>query len=523
MKTFHQILANTLLANVTTSYLWFALTFWVYLETRSVLATGVIGGTYMGLVALCSLAFGVIVDNNRKKAVMAYAQFFTVGAYLVAGAVWLTVDHERLLVIGDWPFWLFTGVILAGSVVENMRNIALSTTVTLLVEESARDRANGLVGAVQGIAFMVTSVFSGLSIGFLGMGYTLLIALVASAISLAHLVTIRIPEDVVARATETAPPGGGTTAAAGAATDPGSTTSGATAARPAGRIDIRGTVAVIRSVPGLVALILFACFNNLVGGVYMALMDPYGLELMSPQAWGIVLGVTSIGFIIGGAIIAKTGLGSNPVRTLLLVNVGVAVIGATFALRESWILFAVGILVFMTLVPAAEAAEQTILQRVVPFARQGRVFGLAQSVETAAAPVSAFLVAPLAEFVVIPWMNRDSGRETLGWLVGEGSTRGIAIMFMGAGLIMLGIVALAFASPQYRRLSAYYADTHHSVPVSEPGSTDDPAAPEGDARSGGPDADDTASSTDHGSEAAPRDASWTDPQMSDPSDPAHRG
>lgn len=485
MKTFHQILANTLLANVTTSYLWFALTFWVYLETRSVLATGVIGGTYMGLVALCSLAFGVIVDNNRKKTVMAYAQFFTVGAYLVAGAVWIVLPHDRRLEIGDWPFWLFTGVILAGSVVENMRNIALSTTVTLLVEESQRDRANGLVGAVQGIAFMVTSVFSGLSIGFLGMGYTLLIALVASAVSLAHLITVRIPEDVVATTSE-------------AATTDGPVAAGA---RPAGRIDLRGTVAVIRSVPGLVALILFACFNNLVGGVYMALMDPYGLELMSPQAWGIVLGVTSIGFIIGGAVIAKTGLGSNPVRTLLLVNVGVAIIGATFALRESWILFAVGILVFMSLVPAAEAAEQTILQRVVPFARQGRVFGLAQSVETAAAPVSAFLVAPLAEFVVIPWMDAGAGRDALGWLVGEGSTRGIAVMFMGAGLVMLLVIALAFFSPQYRRLSAYYADTHHSVPVAEPGPAD-PDAP-----------------------ASSAAISGTDPvsDPSYPSDPGHRG
>ena len=44
MRTFHQILVNTAVANITTSFLWFALTFWVYLGTRSVLATGLIGG-----------------------------------------------------------------------------------------------------------------------------------------------------------------------------------------------------------------------------------------------------------------------------------------------------------------------------------------------------------------------------------------------------------------------------------------------------------------------------------------------
>ena len=40
MRMFVHVLVNTMIANVTTSFLWFALTFWVYLETRSVLATG---------------------------------------------------------------------------------------------------------------------------------------------------------------------------------------------------------------------------------------------------------------------------------------------------------------------------------------------------------------------------------------------------------------------------------------------------------------------------------------------------
>ena len=51
MRIFVQVLANTMIANITTSFLWFALTFWVYLETRSVLATGIIGGAYMLLIA----------------------------------------------------------------------------------------------------------------------------------------------------------------------------------------------------------------------------------------------------------------------------------------------------------------------------------------------------------------------------------------------------------------------------------------------------------------------------------------
>jgi DHA3 family multidrug efflux protein-like MFS transporter len=38
--SFYNVLVNTLIANATTSFLWFALVFWVFLETRSVGAVG---------------------------------------------------------------------------------------------------------------------------------------------------------------------------------------------------------------------------------------------------------------------------------------------------------------------------------------------------------------------------------------------------------------------------------------------------------------------------------------------------
>ena len=61
-------------------------------------------------------------------------------------------------------------------------------------------------------------------------------------------------------------------------------------------------------------------FNNFLGGVFMSLMDAYGLSLVSVEIWGLVLAITSTGFIVGGMLVSKYGLGRNPVKTLLLVN-----------------------------------------------------------------------------------------------------------------------------------------------------------------------------------------------------------
>jgi len=419
MKAFHNVLLNTLIANVTTSYLWFALTFWIYLETKSVLATGIIGGSYMLLVAVMSLIFGVIVDHNKKKKVMLISAVATFIFYTFAFIGFLLHTERQLTDISNYAFWLLATFILAGSVVENMRNIALSTTVSLLIPKGERDKANGLVGTVQGVGFMVTSIFSGLSIGMLGMKWTMAVALV-------HLLFVNIPEKDIYHDPELAKK----------------------------KIDLKGSMAAIRAVPGLGWLIAFTTFNNFVGGVFMALMDPYGLTLFTVEWWGVILGVTSTGFIVGATLVAKKGLGKNPLRSLLLANIAVAIVGMVFTVREVWWLYAVGIFAYMSIFPVIEAAEQTIIQRVVPYARQGRVFGLAQTFEAASSPITAFLIAPIAQFWLIPFMRTDAGNHAFGWLVGTGEARGIALTFIAAGLVMLIAVLFAFKSRAYANLSS---------------------------------------------------------------------
>lgn len=63
-----------------------------------------------------------------------------------------------------------------------------------------------------------------------------------------------------------------------------------------------------------------------------------------------------------------------------------------FPLYASIWLIVIGFFTFMTLSPFVEASEQTIFQKVVPLQRQGRVFGLSQSMENIASPLTAFLV-----------------------------------------------------------------------------------------------------------------------------------
>jgi MFS transporter, DHA3 family, multidrug efflux protein len=210
-------------------------------------------------------------------------------------------------------------------------------------------------------------------------------------------------------------------------------------------------------------MIVFAMWNNFLGGVFMSLMDAYGLMLVSVETWGIILAITSSGFIFGGMYVAKYGLGKNPVQTLLMVNIIMWAICLIFAFPSSIILTGMIVSVYMFFNPIAEACEQTILQKVVPFERQGRVFGFAQSMEQTASPLTAFFVGPLAELFVIPFMASSTGVLVFGSWFGTTEDRALALIFSLAGVIGLIATFLAFTSKSYRNLSESYLKEEESL------------------------------------------------------------
>ena len=429
MVRFYQLLANNLLANITNFTVWFALTFWIYLETRSVFATGMVAGIYLVLTAATGIWFGSLVDHHRKRTVMLASSAVSFGLYALAFAAYGLAPAGSLSDPYGAPVWILVALVMLGVIAGNIRSIALPTLVTLMIPEERRDKANGLVGMVSGVGFLTTSVISGFLVAWGGMVSTLIFALVCTAAAFAHLLLVRLDEDRAAPDAPHAPR----------------------------RVDLAGTIKVIAAVPGLFALIFFATFNNFLGGIFMALMDAYGLSLVKVQTWGLLWGLLSTAFILSGLLISRTGLGRSPLRTLLLVNLISWAVCCVFTLQPSITLLIAGCFVWMFLGPYAEAAEQTTLQKVVPFERQGRVFGFAQSVEQAASPLTAFLIGPLTQFIFIPLMTTGAGAEAIGDWFGRGEDRGIALVFTLAGVAGVIVTLIAFNSSYYRQLARAYA------------------------------------------------------------------
>ncbi len=53
-------------------------------------------------------------------------------------------------------------------------------------------------------------------------------------------------------------------------------------------------------------------------------------------------------------------------------------------------------------------------------------------------------------------MRSEPGAEQFGWLLSGGQARGIALIFLVGGLIMILVALLAMSTKQYRKLSTIF-------------------------------------------------------------------
>ncbi|MDQ3007889.1 MAG: MFS transporter [Anaerolineales bacterium] len=426
MKTFYQILGNTVLSNVTNMTVWFALIFFVYLETHSVTATSIVSGIYLVLTASLGIWFGSLVDHNKKKNVMILSGVISLIIYIIGFIIYLIYPAETWKDPTSVTLWIFIPLLLIGVIAGNIRSIAVPTLVTILIPEEEHAKANGLTGTAFGIAFLICSAISGVLVGLGGMYYVLILGIVMMIFSILHLWFLSIPEKEIVHLEH----------------------------QP--KVDLRGTYAVVVAIPGLMALILFSTINNFLGGTFMGLMDAYGLSLVSVEVWGGLFAVISCGFIVGGLFISKYGLGKNPLVAMFAANIIIWIISAVFTVQPSIILLSIGMFIYISVVPFIEAAEHTILQKVVPQERQGRVFGFAQSVEMSASPLTTFLIGPIAETFFIPFMTTGYGVTLIGSWFGTGADRGIALVFTVTGIIGLIITLIAMNTKYFKLLSDRY-------------------------------------------------------------------
>lgn len=98
-----------------------------------------------------ALQFGHIVDHHPKHRVILRSTLGSFSAYVLGAIVYFSTDAAVFTHPSSWQLWLLIVTLMTGTMIGNLRTIALSTTVSLLLPSEEHAQANGKIGTINGV------------------------------------------------------------------------------------------------------------------------------------------------------------------------------------------------------------------------------------------------------------------------------------------------------------------------------------------------------------------------------------
>lgn len=396
----------------------FALGVWIYQKTGSALLFGLSVALQVLPGVLLSPVAGVFVDRFNRRTVMLVSDtcdmLLTLGIFL-------------LLLTGRLEVWHVYVMVLLSSTLATFQQLAYSACVAQLVPRENLGMVNGLVQlSIHGSA-VVVPLGAALLMQYVGLRNIILIDFFTFAVALVTLALVRFPS---------------------------------LPAEDSGRItlaEIRTQIAeawrYLRKRQGLLMLLYFFAVTSFSIGFVQVLFRPLVLTLFDPTMLGLLMTVGGAGGLIGAIFMAMWG---GPQRHIdgvigfmVLAGAAIVICGAT---TSPW---AIGFaaFAFSFFVPIITSCSQIIWQRSIPEDMQGRVFAFRQVISTLFMPLGMILSPFLAEYVFEPMMRGDTWvAANLGGVLGSGPSRGMALLFLAMGVVVIAASLLASRSRRLREL-----------------------------------------------------------------------
>jgi DHA3 family macrolide efflux protein-like MFS transporter len=117
-------------------------------------------------------------------------------------------------------------------------------------------------------------------------------------------------------------------------------------------------------------------------------------------------------------------------------------------------------------VPIISSSNQVIWQKKVAADVQGRVFAIRRAITLATPLLTYVLAGPLSDRVFEPMMAINGPLAgSIGQILGTGPGRGIGLLFVSMGLLLVLITAISCLSPHLRRVENELPDMVADQPV----------------------------------------------------------
>jgi MFS transporter, DHA3 family, macrolide efflux protein len=431
MRPFSVLWIGQLVSGLGSGLTGFALPVWIYQETGSAEAFGLLFFAATVPALLMSPFAGALVDRWDRKTVLLASDGFSALTSLVIAALVFT---------GTFQLWHLFVISVLGSAVGTFAGPAFMATMGVMVPRQHFTRASGLMhtsGAVNGI---LTPLLAGVLVTTIGLGGILLIDFVTFLVAVGTLAAVRIP-----RPEPSGQP-----------------------RRPLLR-EAHDGWAFVRRYRGLVVLMLYFPVINLATGMVNPLFSPMVLSFATPAELGLVVSLSSVGLLCGGLALSVWG---GPRRMVLGLVCGQALAGVCLVLlglRPSLPLVTAAMVLNMVLAPMGQSCSQALWLSKTPQEMMGRVLAIRQMLAISTAPLAALACGPLAERVFNPLLQPGGALAgSVGRVLGVGPGRGIGLMYVLIGGFLVAMTALLYAHPRVRRLEDEVPDAVPGRPAPGP-------------------------------------------------------
>jgi hypothetical protein len=416
MRSFVIVWLGQLFSLVGSGLTAFALGLWVVERCQAATPFALIAlFTVLPTIALAPVA-GVVADRTDRRRVMLLAD---------SAACLVTLVVAGLLVSGRLEVWHVYLTAAAGGLCAAFQQPAYLAATSQLVPREQLGKAAGLAQVAEAATDILAPVLAGVLVLCIRVQGVVLIDMATFLLAVLTLLCVRFP------------------AVDNAAPEPRGDWWRETSAG--------WTYIVARS--GLIALLAFFAVSKFASGLIGALLVPMLLTITTASLTGTTISVAGAGMLAGSLVM---GLWGGPRRRILGVlgfdlmkGLGIIVMG----LRPSVWLVAAGAAWAHFAMPFVNASNQAIWQARVPTAVQGRVFAARHVIARAAMPLAFLLAGPLADGFFEPMMARGAGLAgTLGIVIGTGPGRGVGLIFILSGALIVLAAIAGLLTPSIRRV-----------------------------------------------------------------------
>jgi MFS family permease len=412
----------------------FALTIWMYQQTQSATAMGLMQVFFITPFLIMSPIAGVMVDRYNRKLMMMVSDLT---------AVLATFSIFILYATGHLQFWhLYIAAVFNGFG-NTFQWPAYSAAISTMVPKEQLGRANGLTGLMEAGPGVLAPALAGALLPVIGLTGILFFDFATFFIAIGALLLVVVPQ-------------------------PPRTEEGAQADEGGLLKQAAFGFKYIFARPSLLGLQLIFFFGNLFSGMAFTVLAPMLLARTDQNSiiFGTVQSMLAIGGIIGGVIMSAWGGFKRRVHGVLfgwiLSGVGTMLIGAGQNLYF-WIPAAI---FTMLVTPLINGSNQAIWQSKVAPDVQGRVFSARRLIAWFTNPISPIIAGTLADFVLEPAM-RTSGTfsSMFGGIVGHGSGAGMGLLTIFCGLAAALIGLGGYFVPAIRNAEDILPDYDQKTPT----------------------------------------------------------